>query len=204
MANKSTSATTELLSATMKIISAMLFMPAVALAVQTDCVMQDKSVVRTDIKIEERSTIRREVVPDSQNQKKCMVDFRVRVGATWHTAFGEYVWDGHMPVSHACAVAVSRAEDDVRQRIGKSQSIGERTLICKDQPKLNLLDKTQIGTVGEVGQFRPHPEFRDRFYHNGTQCKWFVDTKFVKNDVRTFQGIVCQLEHDKWVVVDKF
>lgn len=169
-----------------------------------NCILQDKTVVRNSVTIVERSPIRKDVVPMFNNQKKCVVDFKVRINLDWHTAYGEHVWSGARPDNEACAVAVLRAEDEVRQRVGQSQTISEKILLCKDQPKLETFPKAGIGTVGDIGQFRPHPEYPNRFYHNGTQCRWFVDTNFVNKDIRTFQGIVCQIEKDRWVVVDKF
>lgn len=177
--------------------------PFMALAAD-NCVLQDRTVSRSAVKIEERSAIRRDVVPYFDNQKRCVVDFRVRIGPDWHTAFGEYTWAGDRPAAEACAIAVQRAEDSVRQRVGQSQTLSEKILVCKDEPKLNTLRSAQIGTVGDLGQFRPHPELTGRFYHNGTQCKWFIDSAFTGRDVRTFQGIICQIQPDQWVVVDKF
>jgi hypothetical protein len=126
------------------------------------------------------------------------------VGVNWHTAFGEYNWSGDRPENEACAIAVSRADDSVRERVGKNQTTNEKVLVCKDQPKLSVLSSTQVGTVGDVGQFRPHPEYPKRFYHNGTECKWFVESNFVARDIRTYQGVICQIREGKWVVTDKF
>jgi hypothetical protein len=88
--------------------------------------------------------------------------------------------------------------------VGKNQTTNEKVLVCKDQPKLSVLSSTQVGTVGDVGQFRPHPEYPKRFYHNGTECKWFVESNFVARDIRTYQGVICQIREGKWVVTDKF
>lgn len=169
-----------------------------------NCVLQDRIITRSAVVISERTPIRRDVVPYFGNQKKCIVDFRVRVGSDWHTAMGEYVWDGARPEDQACGQAVIQAENSVRERLGRSQSVGEKILVCKDQPKLTSLANTEIGTVGDVGQFRPHPQYLGRFYHNGTQCRWFVDTNFTGRDVKTFQGIICEVQGGKWVVIDKF
>ena len=178
-------------------------MPMIAWA-SDNCVLQDRTVSRSAVTIQERSPIRRDVVPHFGGQKKCVVDFRVRIGPDWHTAFGEYVWSGGRPADQACAIAVARAEDAVRQRVGQSQTLSEKTLVCKDEPRLTTLRSAQIGTVGDLGQFRPHPELTERFYHNGSQCKWFIDTAFTGRDIRTCQGTICQVQADQWVVVDKF
>ena len=181
----------------------LLLLPTAVIA-QDNCVLQDRVVSRSEVVIAERSPIRRDVVPYFDRQKKCIVDFRVRVGRDWHTAYGDYTWDGHRPDNEACAIAVARAEDSVRERLGQARTVSERILVCKDQPALTPLRNIAVGTVGDLGQFRPHPDRLERFWHNGAQCKWFVEPTFVENRVRQFQGIICEIQDSKWVVVDKF
>jgi hypothetical protein len=185
-----------------KVITTLLLIATTAMA-NDQCVMQERVVTQTDTKILERSKIRRDVVP-SQHGRKCIVDFRVRVGREWHTAFGEHTWPGDRPSEEACAVAVKRAEDDVQQRLGRTVAINERILVCKDRPELETLRRTQVGTIGDAGQFRIHPNYPEKFYHNGAQCRWFVEPAFTGRDIRTFQGVICNVQDQKWVVVDKF
>lgn len=168
------------------------------------CVLQERMITQHQVTIDERTDIRRDVVPLPGGGRKCIVDFRVRIGANWHTALGEQIWDGHRPWAEACAIAVARAEDAVRERVGRTRSASERVLVCKDRPELRELQTAAVGTVGNVGQFRPHPEHVDRFWHNGTQCRWFVESAFTGSAIRTFQGIVCEIGRNQWVVVDKF
>jgi len=187
----------------MKKIIPLMLLASTALA-DDNCVLQERTVTTNSTVILERSTIRRDVVPYGANQKKCIVDFRVRIKGEWYTAFGEHIWSGDTPSSQACAVAVNRAEADAISRVARSSVTNERTLVCKDRPELKTLRNSQIGTVGDAGQFRPHPDYPKRFYHNGVQCRWFVEPSFTGNDVRMFQGVVCEVQDQKWVVVDKF
>ena len=184
----------------------LLFLWAVAIpAVAADrCVLQDRTVSRSEVEILERTPIRRDVIPYLGNQKKCIVDFRVRIGREWHTAMGEHVWPGHLPADQACAWAVKNAEDAVRDRVGRTQSVSEKILVCKDEPRLDTLKDIQVGTVADVGQFRPHPRYPNRFYHNGVQCRWFIEPVFQSGDIRNFQGIICEIKPNQWIVVDKF
>lgn len=180
-----------------------LMIPAAVLA-NDQCVLQDRTVTRGTLTIAERTSIRTEVVPAASNQRRCLVNFRARIGTEWHTAFGEYEWDGHTPREQACAVAVKRAEDDLRERVGRSQVLSEKILICNDNPDLRTLRQSNPGTVADLSQFRPHPEYIKEFYHNGTVCRWFVDSMYTGRDIRTFQGIICRIQDNRWVVVDKF
>jgi hypothetical protein len=187
----------------MKKLILLLFVATVAQA-NDQCVLQERTVSKNNAVIVERSTVRRDIVPFGINQRKCLVDFKVRIGSEWYTAFGEHTWSGEIPNFEACAMAVHRAESDAITRASKGAVTSERILVCKDREELRTLRNTQLGTVGDVGQFRPHPEYPNRFYHNGTQCRMFVEPAFTGRDVRTYQGVVCEITNQKWVVVDKF
>lgn len=168
------------------------------------CVLQDRTVSKSTVTIAERADIRTEVVPSLNGGRRCLVNFRARIGAGWHTAFGEHEWSGDRSREEACAVALKRAEDSVRERVGSSQVVSEKTLICNDNPDLRTLRQTNPGTVGNLSQFRPHPEYTREFWHNGAPCRFFLDSTFTGTDIRTFQGVICKIHDSKWVVVDKF
>ena len=182
-------------------LSVLALMPVLAHA---ECVMQEKTRSTVDVKIQERTTITRDIINTGDGNKKCMVSFRVRINDRWHSAFGDYAWPGDVPSSQACAVAVDRAEGAVRDRVGRSRVTNERVLICSDDPEMRALRQSDIGTVGTVGQFNPHPSYPDQFYHNGTVCRWFTEPQFTGSDIHNFQGVICQVERDRWVVIDKF
>jgi hypothetical protein len=186
----------------MKRLLALALIPATVLA--SECVLQDRTVSRSTVTIAERSKIKPEVVPSVNNGRKCMVTFRVRIGADWHSAHGEYEWAGDRPREEACTVAVKRAEDEVRERVGKLQTVSEKTMICSDRPDLDALRSTNPGTIAELHQFRPHPDHPREFWHNGAPCRYFLDSAYVRQDVRTFQGVICRIHESKWVVVDKW
>lgn len=187
----------------MKNFLALLLIPTAVVA-SDQCVLQDRTVSRGFVSIAERADIRSEVVPAYSGGRKCMVNFRARIGAEWHTAFGEYEWPGDRPRDEACAVALKRAEDSVRERVSRSQVITEKTLICNDNPDLRTLRQTNPGTIGDLSQFRPHPEYTREFWHNGAPCRFFLDSTFTGTDIKTFQGVICKVHDSKWVVVDKF
>lgn len=176
--------------------------PSMVMADQ--CVLQDKTVSRGSVVIEERTNIKTEVVPGLSGGRRCMVSMSVRAQGAWHTTFGEYEWDGARPREEACAVAVKRAEDSVKERIGRSQIVSEKVLVCRDQPDLVTLRSTNPGTVGQLNQFRPHPDRPKEFWHNGAPCRYFLDSAWNGKDIRTWEGIICKIQDSQWVVVDKF
>ena len=148
----------------MKRLLALALIPATVLA--GECVLQERTVTRATVTIAERSKITPEVVPSVNNGKRCMVTFRVRIGSEWHSAFGEHEWAGDRPREEACAVAVSRAEDEVRDRVGRRLTASEKTMVCSDRPDLDTLRSTNPGTIAELHQFRPHPDHPREFWHN--------------------------------------
>ena len=186
-----------------KLFLAVMMLPMMA-AASDNCVLQEKNVVITQTRIDERGPIRKHVVPVPSGASKCVVDFGVRIANVWHKAYGEYTWRGDRPVSDACAIAVHRAESAVRLRVGRNHTASEHVLVCKDESRLDTLTQTVPGTMGEINQFRPHPEFPRPFYHNSTECRWFLDPVFRNHDIHTYQGIICSVADQKWVVVDRF
>ena len=186
----------------MKKLILLLAFPTLALAEQ--CVLQDRTVSRGTVVIEERNNIRTEVVPSFSGGKKCMVSMTVRAQNAWHTAFGEYEWDGARPREEACAVAVKRAEDSVKERVGRSQVISEKMLVCRDQPDLVELKNINPGTTGQLNQFRPHPDRPNEFWYNGAPCRYILDSAWNGKTIRTWEGIICKIHDRQWVVVDKF
>ena len=175
-----------------------------AVTAQADCVLQDKTVSQSSVIISERTQLTATVVPEPTGGKRCLVTFRARVGVTWYTATGEYTWPGDTPRDSACAVAVKRAEDSVRDQVSSSRVISEKILVCNDDTTLETIRQTNPGTVGNLAQFRPHPGYPREFWYNGTRCRWFLDTGFTGSDIKTWQGVICEIHKSKWVVVDKF
>ena len=169
-----------------------------------ECVMQSKTVSKQTITITKRSDITRNIVKAPTGESKCVVNFQVEINNRWHMATGEYAWDGARPSSEACAAAVALAERDVEARLQGGSAISENIMICNDDPDRNKLKASHPGTVGNLSQFRSHPDYPKSFYHNGTQCRWFVETGFARNQLQNYLGIICSLEGDKWVVVDRF
>lgn len=180
----------------------LLLFPATVWA-QQNCVLQEKTVKQTDRTITEIANLRKDVVSFG-NQKKCMVNFNALIDGKWFPAFGEHVWDGERPVSEACGAAVTKAKKDLTNSVKPSTIISEDVLICRDDGNTTKLTGTQIGSFVDVAQLRTHPSYPRRFYHNGAECRWFLDSSWNGKDIQQYQGIVCQLEPTKWVVVDKF
>jgi len=179
-------------------------LPLLTHAQTENCYLQDRTVTKSQAVIAERSRIAREIVPGFGGDKTCVVNYRARIGNEWHMAQGRVTWDGQASEGRACARAITEADNELLQRIGTTQAVNEKVLVCNDRPGMATINSPKVGHVGDVSQFRPHPEKTERFYHSGTQCKWFVESAFAQNRMRQYQGIICETQPSQWVVVDKF
>ena len=185
-----------------QLLIACLIAPVVAMAQQ--CVLQTRTVTQGQVQIEERSQITAQIVPVPGGDQRCMVTMRGRVGATWYTGFGEFVFARTGNPDQACTSARSRAEASITSQAGSRQVATDSTLVCKEDPTLDNVRTADPGTVAKLAQYRPHPDYPREFYHNGTRCRWFLDPAWTGRELRTGQGIICQLQDDNYVVVDKF
>jgi hypothetical protein len=168
------------------------------------CVLQNKTVNRSQAAVQERSQISTNIVPDNLDTKKCMVTMRVKIANNWHTAFGEQVQHPGMSLSDACTVAIRTAEQSAIERVSGSVALNQSTMICTDQPGIDSLVDPVPGTSGDISQFRPHPDYPREFWYNRTRCRWFLNTAWQSTELKTFQGVICQTTPRTWVVVDKF
>lgn len=171
---------------------------------QAECVLQSNTASQGTARIEERSGFTQELVRLPSNKQRCQVAFRARANGEWHTAIGHYDFGEDQTASQACAMARQTAESGLAERLTNKNIVSDAVVTCRDQSNLLTLRETRIGTVGLLHQFRPHPSYPNQFVHNNVACRWFLDSEFKVNDVYTYQGVICRLQDNKWVVVDKF
>lgn len=175
------------------------------LAQATDnCVVEDRTVSTQNLVITERSGLRRDVVTMPDGSFSCRVDLRVRINNNWVVAMGQHTYRGDVSHGHACGLALADAERMAKNRVAKTQVVSEHVVICSDRTDVALLERPTAGTVGRAAQFRPHADYPKMFWHNGTQCRWFTMPTFETSDIYQWQGVVCEVGNDQWVVVDKF
>lgn len=178
-------------------------MPAWAWA---NCVLTDQTAVTSQAKIERRSGITVNVVaaPGLAGYRRCEVTFHAQIGDRWYLTSGHHDWPGDRPQAEACAIAQTRADHVARTMAGTSQITTHQTMICTDNSNAQPMTDAQIGQQAELHQFRPHPQFPRAFWHNGAQCRWFIEPQFRDRDIHNHQGVICELRRSVWVVVDKF
>ena len=68
---------------------------AIPVLAQAECVMTDRVTTAATVRIEERSDIRRDIVPSpNPGHRRCQVSYKARIGAQWYLATGVYDWPG--------------------------------------------------------------------------------------------------------------
>lgn len=175
-------------------------LPLVAAA--SECTLRSTTVSSTAA-IVERGAVTANIVNTSR-VKKCVVSFRARVGTEWHIATGEYAWDGVSDPAATCALATKTAEQQLVESLAPVALNSEQMMICNDSPALQAQPLSAVGVAANLDQFRVHPKYPRVFWHNGTECRWTLDTAFEADRVKTYQGIICKVSGNQWVLVDRF
>jgi hypothetical protein len=175
---------------------------AVPVAAVAECRMVDQTLTRSEVRISQRTAPVRTVTETAPRQ--CHVRFRILVDGVWHDAHGSQTWQEGQTVQQACGEAALRAERAAVDRIGRSRVTNQSLMVCDDDERFRTVRRAEVGTVARLDQYRPHPEFPRAFIHNGTQCRWFLESGMSGSDVRTWQGIICEVQDGRWAVVDRF
>ena len=98
---------------------------------QAECVMTDRVTTASNVRIEERSDVRKDIVPSpSAGYRRCQVSYKARIGARWHLASGIYDWPGDTSDADACAVAMNRADASVKTQVAPVGVRSESTMPC--------------------------------------------------------------------------
>lgn len=179
---------------------------ALPLTAQATCVIVDRTAVDSTAEIRQRSGLQTRTLPAPglTGWSRCEVVFHAQIGDRWYLTQGHYDWPGDRPAAEACGIAQTRADAQARVLAGPSTIATHQTMICSDHPSAQQVQSAQIGQTAALHQFQPHPNFPQEFWHNGSRCRWFVEPHFRARDIHHYQGVICQLRQEAWVVVDKF
>ena len=181
-----------------------LLLPACAPAYAQICRVHNQSTSESAVTISERTYPRRDIIGDPDGTKYCQVMFRARVDNQWYDAHGSAKWTSDKTIESTCGQAIAQAEQDLISSIGNTRIAQKTVLICDDDERFRQLEQFPVGTVGDLEQFRLHHDYPREFAYNGARCRWILDTVYQNSDVKTLQGIICNLNGNKWAIVDKF
>jgi len=179
---------------------------AVSSASAQECILKEKTTARETGTVALIKNINAEVTPWGKGQQKCTASLEGYANGKWHNATGEFIWDGDYTPAKACGAAVELAKKNLLTGLNSSTIVNESVVICKEQEEKDKpIINPRIGTIlDDITRLRPNPKFPKSFYHNGEECKWYLETGWNGKDIRQFNGIVCRYGPTKWIIVDKF
>jgi len=186
-----------------KTLISILFATVFAPAIAKDCVLQQRTTTTNAGEITEIRNVNFDVINLDHGRKRCMARIDGLVKGQWLRSYGDHTYD-HEPTKVGCGVAVEVAKNNLLIRLNQSTIKTESVVVCRDDQKPKMVS-TQLGNiVDDITQLRPHPTYHRTFYHQGQECRWFVEMNWTGANLQPINGIVCKLNPRQWIVVDKF
>jgi hypothetical protein len=175
-------------------------------AIAQDCIMKERTTSKEIGRIHEIKNVVAEVNPFGKGQYKCTASLEGYTGGKWHQGKGEFIWSGDYSHAKACGAATELAKKNLLTGLYSSTITSETFVVCKEQEEKDRpLLNPKIGTIiDDVRRLRAHTNYPNAFYHNGEECRWYLETGWNGKDIIQFQGIVCRYGPTKWIIVDKF
>ena len=184
---------------------AVLFFVISGIASAQECKMTETIRSKESIVVEMIRDVKAEIYPHGNKQLRCNVHLEGWADGNWHMTSGDFIWSGNYSREQACKAAVELAKKNLQNALKSSTIESESKIVCeepwpREQPILN----PKVGTIlDSIKGFRMHPQHLKPFYHNGEECRWYLETGWNGKDITQFNGIVCKYG-PKWIVVDKF
>lgn len=175
-------------------------------AIAQDCIMKERITSKEVGRINQIKNVIAEVTPVGKGQYKCTASLEGYAEGKWHQGKGEFIWNGDYSRAKACGAATELAKKNLLTGLYSSTITSETVVICKEQEEKDKpLLNPKIGTIlDDLRRLRQHPNYPTAFYHNGEECRWYLETGWNGKDITQFQGIVCKYGPTKWIIVDKF
>ena len=143
-----------------------------------DCIMKERITSKEVGRLDEIRNGIAEVKPFGNGQYKCTASIEGYAGGKWHNGSGDFIWNGDLSQEKACGAAVELAKKNLLTGLYSSIIESKTLVVCKepeekDRPLLN----PKIGTIiDNVNRLRKHPTYPTAFYHNGEECRWYLET----------------------------
>ena len=183
----------------LSLIIALLF----ASSVQAECYSRIAMNNRIQDQMIAIANIQKTIVPISETQNKCIVNFRAQLNGAWHTIEGEAVGIKADNTDPLCTQALNSSRRNFLTQFGTNDVTVEQNMVCTDQV-IAKLHPVKVGDTIKESEVAPHPNFLKRFEYRNTFCRWFMEPEVRVGDIIQRQGIVCRIRDDEWQVVDKW
>ena len=183
--------------------SALIIALTMSTTVYADCYVRSAMTSKTAVSITSIADVRPLVVPISDTQNKCIVNFRAQVNGQWITAEGENIGPKNQSEAILCKGAMDQGRTQILSRADGNRIAMEQNMVCTDQP-IAQIRKVNIGDHLQESEVLPHPNFPKQFVYRTSACRWFIEPEVHPGDLLQRQGIICRLHDNEWQVVDKW
>lgn len=187
----------------MRRISAWCLALAIPATAQADCYVRSAMHTKGTMSITRVADVQTLVVPISNTQHKCIVQYRGLVGSEWKTFEGEYTDRRTVTEADLCKGAMDAGRAQMLSRADPKNLSVETNVVCDDRPEIRVKN-VRVGDLVRESEVRPHPNFPKSFIYRGAQCRWFIEPLHRNQDLLQYQGIICQNSGPEWRVVDKW
>jgi len=170
------------------------------------CLLISQTVwAECEVRLASRNATQMQVGPvenliKTETDQSCSVKFHIKVNGKDHELNGE--WAGFKVGDNLCRFAVEETRKNfLTQMAGTFKN--EAVTVCNEGKPLS--EKIKIGDVILETEVATSP-VKKYFMYNGVKCRMFQEYKTVKNQPRTYNGVICQNEGSdtNWLVVDKW
>jgi hypothetical protein len=171
---------------------------------RAECYVRSAVTNTSEISISEITDVEPWVVPTSETQNKCIVNFRALVAGKWISAVAEHSGQKSVSEKDLCKVAIDKGRVQLLSRANGGRISIEQNMVCDDRPVIQVRPVNR-GEMIRESEVRPHPNFPKSFTYRAAVCRWFIEPRVVVGrDLLQYQGIICQMNGSQWQVVDKW
>ena len=182
---------------------ATLIFALVATTAQAECFVRSAMTSQTRASITAIADVDPFVVPISNTQNKCMVNYRAQVNGNWVTVEGTSVGSRSLSEEELCRGAIDSSRAQLLSKTNAGNLNIETNMVCDERPAIQVRN-VRIGETVRESEVRPHPNFPKPFRYRTAQCRWFIEPEPRNSDLLQRQGIICQSIGNNWIVIDKW
>jgi hypothetical protein len=160
-----------------------------------DCDSRSASQMVRDVNTSAIRNLSKSIGPNS-----CHVQYKLDVDGVEHEV--KYTHTGESEGSKLCAQAIERGKNELLVTLaGKYQT--ETITVCRED-RTATVTPAKIGKVvmeNELGRVDNTPDY---FKYKNSKCRLFRERYVHKNSLRVTHGVICQVDNEDWIVVDKW
>lgn len=176
---------------------------ALAGSVSAQCYVRQAMTTQQQASIARITDVQTLAVPVSNTHHKCIVTFRALIDGEWISGEGEKTAPKTVTEAELCRQAMDSGRVQILSRASAKNLSVETNMVCDERPEIQVRN-VRIGDVVRESEVRVHPNFPKPFRYLGTQCRWFIEPTYRKQDLGQYQGIICLSHGSQWRVVDKW